>query len=52
MRYKLLKVFNCNICDFETKKERGLNLHKKQRMGQAFMFELCGETFKTKRDFD
>ena len=44
------EIYKCEICDFETKKERGLNIHKRRKHGQKLTCDLCDETFETKRD--
>ena len=43
-------MFQCNICDFETYKEKGLNIHKKRKHGAKSICDLCEEKFETARD--
>ena len=42
--------FKCDKCDFETKHEKGLNIHKKRKHGQKLYCDLCEEQFDSKRD--
>ena len=44
------ECFKCDVCDFETSKEKGLKIHKKRKHGAKAVCDLCEETFETTRD--
>ena len=38
---ELEETLKCDICDFETKNEKGLKIHKRRKHGPKFKCESC-----------
>ena len=47
---ELEETLKCDICDFETKNEKGLKIHKRRKHGPKFKCESCENEFDSKRD--
>ena len=47
---ELEETLKCDICDFETKHEKGLNIHKRRKHSPKFKCESCENEFDSKRD--
>lgn len=45
-----VEIFKCNECNFETKSERGLNIHKKRKHHQKTICDICDEHFDSARE--
>ena len=44
------EVFNCDKCEFETKSEKGLNIHNKRKHPINTVCEICEKQFKSPHD--
>ena len=45
------EVFNCDKCEFETKSEKGLNIHNKRKHPINTVCEICEKRFNSPTDF-